>query len=163
MKTKTFKRLLSLLLVVTSVTSIIATESSVAVTALASNAEPAKNSYEIVSPVPSGSSIAPITQPSRLDTLQGKTIALVGGSFSASVTHAVLRDMLEDEFGCKTYYMDEIGKGGTYNPANVSDKAKEFQQKLKDYGVDAAKKKGSCYIYVYAQNGTYKRIKVTVK
>ena len=26
-----------------------------------------------------------------------------------------------------------------------------------------AKKKGSCYIYVYAQNGVYKRVKVTVK
>lgn len=30
-------------------------------------------------------------------------------------------------------------------------------------GVVKAKKKGSCYIYVYAQNGVYKRIKVTVK
>lgn len=145
MKTNIFKRLLSLLLVLVSLigvvtvstTSTLATESDVEATAVASNAEPEKNAYPIVSPVPSGSSITPITQPSRLDTLKGKTIALVGGSFSASVTHAVLRDMLEAEFGCKTYYMDEIGKGGTYNPNNVSDKAKEFQQKLKDYGVDA--------------------------
>ena len=30
-------------------------------------------------------------------------------------------------------------------------------------GVVKAKKKGSCYIYVYAQNGVYKRVKVTVK
>ncbi|MDE5863998.1 MAG: fibronectin type III domain-containing protein [Lachnospiraceae bacterium] len=30
-------------------------------------------------------------------------------------------------------------------------------------GVAKAKKKGSCYIYVYAQNGVYKRVKVTVK
>ena len=30
-------------------------------------------------------------------------------------------------------------------------------------GVVKAKKKGSCYIYVYAQNGVYKKIKVTVK
>lgn len=30
-------------------------------------------------------------------------------------------------------------------------------------GVIKAKKKGSCYVYVYAQNGVYKRIKVTVK
>ena len=30
-------------------------------------------------------------------------------------------------------------------------------------GVIKAKKKGTCYIYVYAQNGVYKRIKVTVK
>ncbi len=30
-------------------------------------------------------------------------------------------------------------------------------------GVVKAKKKGSCYIYVYAQNGVYKRVKVTEK
>ncbi len=30
-------------------------------------------------------------------------------------------------------------------------------------GVITAKKKGTCYIYVYAQNGVYKKIKVTVK
>ena len=30
-------------------------------------------------------------------------------------------------------------------------------------GVIKAKKKGTCYIYVYAQNGIYQKIKVTVK
>ena len=30
-------------------------------------------------------------------------------------------------------------------------------------GVIKAKKKGTCYIYAYAQNGIYKKIKVTVK
>ena len=30
-------------------------------------------------------------------------------------------------------------------------------------GVVKAKKKGSCYIYVYAQNGVYKKVKITVK
>ena len=30
-------------------------------------------------------------------------------------------------------------------------------------GKIVAKKKGTCYIYVYSQSGTYKRIKVTVK
>ena len=30
-------------------------------------------------------------------------------------------------------------------------------------GVIKAKKKGTCYIYVYAQNGMYRRMKVTVK
>lgn len=32
-----------------------------------------------------------------------------------------------------------------------------------DKGVIKAKKKGTCYIYVYAQNGVYQKIKVTVK
>ena len=30
-------------------------------------------------------------------------------------------------------------------------------------GVVKAKKKGTAYIYVYAQNGVYKKVKVTVK
>ena len=69
--------------------------------------EPTKNEFKIVSPVPSGSTVEPISQVPRLDTLQGKTIALVGGSFSASVTHAVIRDMLVEEFGCRIYFMEE--------------------------------------------------------
>ncbi len=99
--------------------------------------EPAKNSYDIVSPVPTGSSVAMITQPPRLDTLEGKTIALVGGSFSAAVTHAVLRDMLVEEFHCKIYFMEEIGKGGPYNPLNPSAQTLEFQENIRKYNVDA--------------------------
>ena len=140
MRLNIVKRLLSLVLVPLITISTVAVNFTSYATAgvEASNAEPAKNEYQIVSPVPSGSSIESITQPARLDTLQGKKIALVGGSFSASVTHEVLRDMLETEFGCITYYMaDEIGKSGTYNPNSVSDKSKEFQKKLKDYGIDA--------------------------
>lgn len=140
MRRNIVKRLLSLVLVpVITISAVAVNFTSYATAGVeASNAEPAKNEYQIVSPVPSGSSIEPITQPARLDTLRGKKIALVGGSFSASVTHAVLRDMLENEFGCITYYMtDEIGKSGTYNPNSVSDKSKEFQKKLKDYGIDA--------------------------
>ena len=99
--------------------------------------EPVKNEFKIVSPVPTGSTVEMITQAPRLDTLQGKTIALVGGSFSASVTHAVIRDMLVEEFGCNIYFMEEIGKGGSYNPINPSAQTKEFQQRLIECGVDA--------------------------
>jgi hypothetical protein len=81
----------------------------------ASKAEPIKNEYQILSPVPSGLSIEPIEHPARLDSLNGKRIALVGGSFSAFVTHQFISDMLEDEYGCITYYMtDEIGKSGDW-------------------------------------------------
>lgn len=148
MKTNIFKRTLSLLLsllclvgmLTVSLTSITAIENDVAQTAEASNEAPTKNEYQIVSPVPIGSSIDPITQPARLNgesALQGATIALVGGSFSASVTHRVLADMLIEEYGCNIYFMEEIGKSGTYNPTKPSDKSKEFQQKLVDLGVDA--------------------------
>ncbi len=137
MKTNILKRSLSLVLCLLSLISMAAVAVPSASAAELSEIEPLNNSFAVVSPVPSGSTIEPITQPKRLDTLKGKTIALVGGSFSASVTHAILRDMLEEEFGCKTYYMDEIGKGGTFNPNNQSAQSKEFQQKLKDYKVDA--------------------------
>lgn len=146
MKTSRLKRLLSLLLVTVllagtvavSFTSTSAAESEAVSAGEASNAEPSKNEYQIVSPVPNGSSIEPITQPPRLSSLQGKRIALVGGSFSASVTHAVIRDLLEANYGCVTYYMtEEIGKSGTFNPNSVSDKSVEFQNKLKEYRIDA--------------------------
>ncbi len=130
---RTLALLLSLLCLISMLTIGITSASAVELDSI----EPLNNSFAVVSPVPSGSTIEPIEQPERLDTLQGKTIALVGGSFSASVTHAILRDMLEKEFGCKTYYMDEIGKGGTFNPANQSAQSKEFQQKLISMGVDA--------------------------
>ncbi len=137
MKRIMFKRLLSLALVLTIIVSMVVVSVS-SYSAEASNAEPTKNEYQVVSPVPSGSSIEPIEQPPRLSTLQGKKIALVGGSFSASVTHAVIRDLLEENFGCITYYMtDEIGKSGTFNPNSVSDKSKEFQKNIKAYGIDA--------------------------
>ena len=138
MKTNRCKRLLSLLLVTALLLGMAvvssAAESNTQTVGEASNAEPAKNEYQIVSPVPSGSSVEPITQPPRLSSLQGKKIALVGGSFSASVTHAVIRDLLEQNFNCITYYMtDEIGKSGTYNPNSPSDKSKNFQQKRLRY------------------------------
>ncbi|MBE6793312.1 MAG: hypothetical protein E7532_00010 [Ruminococcaceae bacterium] len=137
MKSNTFKRVLSLVLCLACLVSVAVVAIPSASATELSEIEPLNNSFAVVSPVPTGSTIEPIEQPARLDTLEGKTIALVGGSFSASVTHAILRDMLEEEFGCKTYYMDEIGKGGTFNPNNQSAQSKEFQQKLISMGVDA--------------------------
>ena len=134
MKTNIFKRSLSLLLALmcligtttVSMASFAAVDTDVAETAEASNAAPTKNEYQIVSPVPTGSSIPSIEQPARLTSLEGATIALVGGSFSASVTHEVLADMLVEEYGCTIWFMEEIGKSGTYNPTNPSAKSKEL-------------------------------------
>lgn len=145
MKPNICKRLLSLLLVLTLLVGVLAVglgsysaaESDTAETGEASNDDPTVNQYQIVSPVPSGSSIEPITQPARLDTLEGKRIALVGGSFSASVTHAVIAQLLEEKYHCTTFYMtEEIGKSGTFNPNSISEKSKTFQQKLKEYNID---------------------------
>ncbi|MCR4888692.1 MAG: hypothetical protein K5979_05895 [Ruminococcus sp.] len=141
MKHSLRKRLLAAVLAaacITGTTATTATPFYVTAETTASNAEPTKNEYQVLSPVPSGSSISPIEQPARLDTLKGKRIALVGGSFSASVTHLVISDMLEEEFGCTTFYMtEEIGKSGTFTPNSISDKSAEFQQKLKEYKIDA--------------------------
>ncbi len=137
MKTNILKSTLSLILSLLCLISALTVSIGGVAAVEFDSLEPDENSFAVVSPVPGGSTIEPITQPARLSTLEGKTIALVGGSFSASVTHAVLRDMLEEEFGCKTYYMDEIGKGGTFNPNNQSDQSKEFQKKLVEYDVDA--------------------------
>ena len=38
--------------------------------------------------------VQPVRQAARLDTLQGKTIALVGGSFMARVTHPELKRLI---------------------------------------------------------------------
>ena len=136
MKSNIFRRLMSMMLVLTCLAGTVAA-SVTNFSAAASNAEPTKNEYQVVSPVPNGSSIEPITQPARLTTLEGKRIALVGGSFSASVTHAVIADLLVERYGCTVFYMtEEIGKSGTFNPNSISDKSKEFQQKLKDYRID---------------------------
>lgn len=137
MKSNILRRILSLILSLLCLVSMAVVAIPSASATELDDIEPLNNSFAVVSPVPSGSTIEPITQPARLNSLEGKTIALVGGSFSASVTHAILRDLLEEEYGCKTYYMDEIGKGGTFNPNNQSTQSKEFQQKLIEYGVDA--------------------------
>ena len=41
-------------------------------------------------------SIKPIEQAPRLTTLEGKTVAVVGGSFMASVTHPEIRRLIRE-------------------------------------------------------------------
>ena len=49
--------------------------------------------YTVLSPVPE-SAVEPIKPAARLKTLDGKTIALVGGSFMANVTHPDLKRLI---------------------------------------------------------------------
>ena len=53
--------------------------------------------YQVLSPVPE-TVVSPLPQAPRLDTLDGKTIALVGGSFMASVTHPELKRLILAEY-----------------------------------------------------------------
>ena len=92
----------------------------------------------VYSPVPA-SAVTPIQQGPRLDTLKGKTIALVGGSFMASVTHPELKRLILAEFPtAKVYLLNEIGSAGPYpRPGMVRREKDEFQARLKEFKVDA--------------------------
>ena len=99
--------------------------------------EPTPYMYSIMSPV-GKNAVDMITQAPRLDTLNGKTIALVGRSFSAPITQAVIKDLIERDYPtAKVITVDQVGYGGSYSVFNPSTQNKEFQQKLKEYKVDA--------------------------
>ena len=102
------------------------------------NAAAAPPAFTVLSPVPE-SAVEPIAPAPRLDTLDGKTVALVGGSFMASVTHPELKRLLLAEFpSAKVLLLDEIGSAGPYPRPGVVRREKDaFQRRLKERGVDA--------------------------
>ncbi len=83
--------------------------------------------------------VKPLPQKARLTSLDGKTIALVGGSFMASVTHPELKRMILAEYPtAKVYLLSEIGSAGPYpRPGVVRREKDEFQKHLKEFHVDA--------------------------
>lgn len=105
----------------------------------AQRAEPAAEAYyAVVSPVGRGT-VEMIRQAPRLETLDGKTVAVVGGSFMASITHPeIKRLILENYPTAKVLLLDEIGSAGVYPAPGVTRRAKEtFQSRLREMGVDA--------------------------
>ena len=98
----------------------------------------AEAGYAVVSPV-GQSSVEMIDQAPRLETLDGKTIAVVGVSFMTSVTHPeIKRLILENYPTARVILTDEIGICGPYPAPGVRRKSKEeFQQKLRELKVDA--------------------------
>ena len=98
----------------------------------------AEAGYAVVSPV-GQSSVEMIDQAPRLETLDGKTIAVVGVSFMTSVTHPeIKRLILENYPTARVILTDEIGICGPYPAPGVRGKSKEeFQQKLRELKVDA--------------------------
>lgn len=94
--------------------------------------------YAVVAPF--GRQTVPmIEQAPRLETLEGKTIAVVGGSFMASVTHPeIKRLILENYPTAKVILLGEIGAAGVYPPPGITRRDKEeFQRKLQQMSVDA--------------------------
>ena len=94
--------------------------------------------YAVVSPV-GNQTIKTIDQAPRLTTLDGKTIAVVGGSFMASVTHPEIKSLiLRDYPNAKVILLGEIGSGGPFPGPGVKRQAHdEFQKKLREMGVQA--------------------------
>ena len=94
--------------------------------------------YTVLSPVPE-SAVEPIKPAARLTSLDGKTVALVGGSFMANVTHPELKRLILAEYPtAKTCLLSEIGSAGPYpRPGVVRREKDEFQRKLKELKVDA--------------------------
>lgn len=75
---------------------------------------PAGEIFSVVSPL-GQSLVRPIEQSPRLSTLDGKTIAIVGGSFMASVTHPELKRLILKEYPtAKVYVLGEIGSAGVF-------------------------------------------------
>ena len=92
----------------------------------------------VLSPV-GPSSIKKIAQAPRLDTLDGKTIAIVGGSFMASVTHPELKRLILEHYpNAKVILLSEIGSAGPWpGPGVVRRQKDDFVRKLRECKVDA--------------------------
>ena len=118
--------------------------------------------YDVYSPI-GESTVKPITLAPRLSTLNGKTIAIVGGSFMASVTHPELKRLILQNYpNAKVILLSEIGSAGPYPAPGVKRVQKdEFERKLKEMKVDAVisgnggcglctpKEEGSCITAEY--------------
>lgn len=118
--------------------------------------------YNVISPV-GEATIKQIKQAPRLSSLNGKTIAVVGGSFMANVTHPEIKRLISEHYpDAKVILLNEIGSAGPYPAPGVKRQQKdEFERKLKEMNVDAVisgnggcglctpKEEGSCITAEY--------------
>ena len=105
----------------------------------AAKAQPASvPGYAVVSPV-GRTSVEMITQAPRLETLDGKTVAVVGVSFMTGVTHPEIKRLILSHYPtAEVLLLDEIGFSGPFPAPGVTRKQhEEFKQKLRDMHVDA--------------------------
>lgn len=97
-----------------------------------------QGNYSVLFPI-GDSTIKQISPSRKLDTLDGKTIAVVGGSFMARVTHPEIKRLIQQHYPtAKVLLLNEIGSAGVWPGPGVVRQAKdEFQRKLKEYNVHA--------------------------
>lgn len=112
--------------------------------------------YDVLAPI-GQSAVDMIEMAPRLETLDGKTIALVGGSFMASVTHVELKRLILESFPTATVYvLSEIGSAGLFpGPRTRKPQVERFQERLVEYGVDAViSGNGGCGICTPKETGS---------
>ena len=112
--------------------------------------------FNVLSPV-GQSAVDMIDMAPRLETLEGKTIALVGGSFMASITHVELKKLILEYYPTATVYvLNEIGSAGLFpGPRVRKPQVERFQERLLEYGVDAViSGNGGCGICTPKETGS---------
>ena len=104
----------------------------------AAPAAPGGAQYAVYSPV-GESRVENIKQAPRLGTLDGKTIAIVGGSFMAYVTHPELKRLILQKYPkARVYVLSEVGSAGPWpGPGVVRAQKDAFVAKLHELKVDA--------------------------
>ena len=112
--------------------------------------------YNVVSPV-GFSTVEPIKMASRLTTLDGKTIAIVGEDFMYNITHPELKRLIKKLYPtAKVIMYDELPIAGPYPAAGIRRQSTElFRQRLIDLKVDAViAGNGGCGICTPKETGS---------
>ncbi len=112
--------------------------------------------FNVVSPV-GFSTVEPIKMAPRLETLDGKTIAIVGEDFMYNITHPELRRLIKEQYPtAKVIMYDELPIAGPYPaPGITRPSTEQFRQRLIDLKVDAViAGNGGCGICTPKETGS---------
>ena len=112
--------------------------------------------YNVVSPV-GMSTVEPIKMAPRLETLEGKTIAIVGEDFMCHITHPELVRLIKEHYPtAKVIMYDKLPIAGPYPaPGIMRSSTEQFRQRLIDLKVDAViAGNGGCGICTPKETGS---------
>ena len=112
--------------------------------------------FNVVSPV-GFSTVKPIEMAPRLQTLDGKTIAIVGEDFMYNITHPELKKLIKAAYPTANVIMyDELPIAGPYPAPGITRQSTEaFRQRLIDLKVDAViAGNGGCGICTPKETGS---------
>ncbi len=112
--------------------------------------------FNVVSPV-GFSTMEQIEMAPRLETLEGKTIAIVGEDFMYNITHPELGRLIKQHYPtAKVIMYDELPIAGPYPAPGITRQATdEFRQRLQDMKVDAViAGNGGCGICTPKETGS---------